>query len=135
PSEPERPPSQRLQAGGRPPTGVLLQPPVLGHTGLRAPQGRDGGAAQEAPRLPVQRGRSRAVTIHNLFPLVALALNLTLIALVLYRDFQSRINRTFAYFLAGLAVWNLACSCSGCPRRRPRGRSSGSGPCSWGSSR
>ncbi len=47
------------------------------------------------------------MTIHNLFPLVALALNLTLIALVLYRDFQSRINRTFAYFLAGLAVWNF----------------------------
>ncbi|PYM80911.1 MAG: hypothetical protein DME09_18195, partial [Candidatus Rokuibacteriota bacterium] len=47
------------------------------------------------------------MTLHNLFPLVALALNLTLIALVLYRDFQSRINRTFAYFLAGLAVWNF----------------------------
>jgi len=47
------------------------------------------------------------VTIHNLLPLVALALNLTLIALVLYRDFQSRINRTFAYFLSGLAMWNF----------------------------
>ena len=47
------------------------------------------------------------MTIHNLLPLVALALNLTLIALVLYRDFQSRINRTFAYFLGGLAIWNF----------------------------
>jgi signal transduction histidine kinase len=47
------------------------------------------------------------VTLHNLLPLVALALNLTLMALVLFRDFQSRINRTFAYFLAGLAMWNF----------------------------
>jgi signal transduction histidine kinase len=47
------------------------------------------------------------VTLHNLVPLVAFALNLTLLVLVLYRDYHSRINRTFAYFLGGLAIWNF----------------------------
>ena len=47
------------------------------------------------------------MTIHNLVPLVTLALNFTLIALVLYRDPHSRINRTFAYFLGGQAIWNF----------------------------
>jgi signal transduction histidine kinase len=47
------------------------------------------------------------MTIHQLVPLVTLALNLTLLTLVLYRDYHSRINRTFAYFLAGLSLWNF----------------------------
>jgi signal transduction histidine kinase len=47
------------------------------------------------------------VTLHQLVPLVTLALNLTLLGLVLYRDFRSRINRTFACFLGGLAIWNF----------------------------
>jgi len=47
------------------------------------------------------------VTLHQLVPLVTLALNLTLLGLVLYRDSSSRINRTFACFLAGLAIWNV----------------------------
>lgn len=47
------------------------------------------------------------MTLHNLVPLVSLALNLTLLGLVLYRDYQSRINRTFAYFVASLGIWNF----------------------------
>ncbi len=47
------------------------------------------------------------MTLHSLVPLVSLALNLTLLGLVLYRDYQSRINRTFAYFVACLGIWNF----------------------------
>jgi signal transduction histidine kinase len=47
------------------------------------------------------------VTLHQLVPLVTLALNLTLLGLVLYRDYRSWINRTFACFLVGLATWNF----------------------------
>jgi signal transduction histidine kinase len=47
------------------------------------------------------------LTTHQLVPLATLALNLTLLTLVLYRDHQSRLNRMTAYFLAGVATWNV----------------------------
>jgi signal transduction histidine kinase len=47
------------------------------------------------------------VTLHELVPLVAFILNLTLVAVVLYRDHQSTLNRVFAAFACALAVWNF----------------------------
>jgi signal transduction histidine kinase len=47
------------------------------------------------------------VTIHNLLPLVALLLNVLLVAVTLVRNPGSRLNRVFAYFVTGMAVWNF----------------------------
>ena len=44
---------------------------------------------------------------HQLVPLVAFALNLTLAMMVLYRDHRSALNRVFASVAAALGVWNL----------------------------
>ncbi len=45
--------------------------------------------------------------LHQLVPLVAFALNLTLAVMVLYRDHRSALNRVFASVAAALGVWNL----------------------------
>ncbi|MBI2153250.1 MAG: GAF domain-containing protein [Candidatus Rokubacteria bacterium] len=45
--------------------------------------------------------------LHQLLPLVAFALNLTLVVMVLYRDHRSRLNQVFASVAAALGVWNL----------------------------
>jgi len=47
------------------------------------------------------------VILHQLLPLVAFALNLTLAVMVLYRDHRSTLNRVFASVAAALGVWNL----------------------------
>ncbi len=44
---------------------------------------------------------------HQLVPLVAFALNLTLAVMVLYRDHRSSLNLRFASVAAALGVWNL----------------------------
>ena len=44
---------------------------------------------------------------HSLLPLVAFALNVSLAALSLLRNPGSRLNRVFAYFAAGMALWNF----------------------------
>ncbi len=44
---------------------------------------------------------------HNLLPLVAFVLNVSLAALSLLRNPGSRLNRVFAYFAASMALWNL----------------------------
>ncbi|MBI2218376.1 MAG: GAF domain-containing protein [Candidatus Rokubacteria bacterium] len=47
------------------------------------------------------------MTPHQLVPLVAFALNVSLALASLLRNPNSRLNRVFAYFAAGMAVWNL----------------------------
>ncbi len=47
------------------------------------------------------------MTLHNLLPLVALLLNALLAGITLVRNPGSRLNRLFAYFVTGLAVWNF----------------------------
>jgi signal transduction histidine kinase len=47
------------------------------------------------------------LTLHNLFPLFALALNVLLAGITLARNPGSRLNRLFAYFVSGMAVWNF----------------------------
>jgi signal transduction histidine kinase len=47
------------------------------------------------------------VTLHNLLPLVALLLNVLLAGITLVRNPDSRLNRLFAYFVSGMAVWNF----------------------------
>jgi signal transduction histidine kinase len=47
------------------------------------------------------------LTLHNLFPLIALLLNVLLAGIALVRNPGSRLNRLFAYFVGGLAVWNF----------------------------
>jgi hypothetical protein len=47
------------------------------------------------------------VSPHSLLPLVAFALNVSLAALSLLRNPGSRLNRVFAYFAAGMALWNF----------------------------
>jgi signal transduction histidine kinase/CheY-like chemotaxis protein len=47
------------------------------------------------------------VSAHHLLPLLALALNLGLLTIALIRNPGSRLNRTFAYFVAALALWNF----------------------------
>jgi signal transduction histidine kinase len=46
------------------------------------------------------------VSPHQLLPLVALLLNVTLAAITLLRNAGSRLNRIFAYFLTSMAIWN-----------------------------
>jgi signal transduction histidine kinase len=47
------------------------------------------------------------VSPHSLLPLVAFVLNVSLAALSLLRNPGSRLNRVFAYFAAGMALWNF----------------------------
>src|SRR5438034_5740011 len=47
------------------------------------------------------------MTLHRLLPLIALILNLCLVAFSLLRNPASRLNRIFAYFVSALALWNL----------------------------
>src|SRR5436309_1941904 len=44
---------------------------------------------------------------HSLLPLVAFFLNVTLAGLSLLRNPGSRLNRVFAYFASGMALWNI----------------------------
>ena len=44
---------------------------------------------------------------HNLLPLVAFVLNVSLAALSLLRNPGSRLNRVFAYFASSMALWNF----------------------------
>ena len=47
------------------------------------------------------------MTLHSLLPLTALVLNVLLVGITLLRNPGSRLNRVFAYFVTGMAVWNL----------------------------
>src|SRR5712691_2831140 len=47
------------------------------------------------------------MTLHRLLPLIALVLNLCLIAISLLRNPASRLNRIFTYFVSAMALWNL----------------------------
>jgi signal transduction histidine kinase len=47
------------------------------------------------------------MTLHNLLPLAAFLLNLSLAVIALLRNPSSRLNRVFAYFVGALAVWNI----------------------------
>ncbi len=47
------------------------------------------------------------MTPHKLLPLVAFLLNVSLAGITLARNRASRLNRVFAYFLSGLALWNF----------------------------
>jgi signal transduction histidine kinase len=47
------------------------------------------------------------VSPHSLLPLVAFFLNVSLAALSLLRNPGSRLNRVFAYFALGMALWNF----------------------------
>jgi signal transduction histidine kinase len=47
------------------------------------------------------------LTPHELLPLVAFLLNVSLAGITLFRNPASRLNRVFAYFVSGLAVWNF----------------------------
>ena len=44
---------------------------------------------------------------HNLLPLVAFFLNVSLAALSLLRNPENRLNRVFAYFASAIALWNI----------------------------
>lgn len=47
------------------------------------------------------------MSLHNLFPLVAFLLNVSLAGISLLRNPGSRLNRVFAYFVSGMALWNF----------------------------
>ncbi len=47
------------------------------------------------------------MTLHQLVPLVAFLLNVSLAGLALLRNPRSRLNRLFAYLLSGFALWNF----------------------------
>jgi signal transduction histidine kinase len=47
------------------------------------------------------------VSLHQVLPLAAFLLNLSLLGIALLRNPRSRLNRLFAYFVAGFALWNL----------------------------
>ncbi|MGH7323098.1 MAG: ATP-binding protein [Candidatus Rokuibacteriota bacterium] len=47
------------------------------------------------------------MTLHKLLPLIAFLLNVSLAGIALFRNPGSRLNRVFAYFVGGLAVWNF----------------------------
>jgi signal transduction histidine kinase len=47
------------------------------------------------------------LTLHNVLPLVALLLNVLLAGITLVRNPDSRLNRLFAYFATGMAIWNF----------------------------
>ena len=47
------------------------------------------------------------MTLHHLLPLVAFLLNVVLVGIALFRNARSRLNRVFAYCVAGMAIWNF----------------------------
>jgi signal transduction histidine kinase len=47
------------------------------------------------------------VTVHQILPLVAFVLNLSLAGIALFRNPGSRQNRVFAYFVSAMALWNF----------------------------
>ena len=47
------------------------------------------------------------MNLHNLLPLVAFLLNVSLAAVALLRNPGSRLNRVFTYFVSAMAAWNL----------------------------
>jgi len=47
------------------------------------------------------------VSLHQLLPLAAFLLNVSLLGIAFLRNSRSRLNRLFAYFVAGFALWNL----------------------------
>jgi signal transduction histidine kinase len=47
------------------------------------------------------------LTLHNLLPLAAFVLNLSLAGLALLRNPGSRLNRVFSYFVLAMAAWNF----------------------------
>ena len=47
------------------------------------------------------------MSLHQLLPLAAFLLNVSLLGIALLRNSRSRLNRLFAYFVAGFALWNL----------------------------
>jgi signal transduction histidine kinase len=47
------------------------------------------------------------LTLHKFLPLVAFLLNVSLVAVAIARNPRSRLNRLFAYFVSGFAVWNF----------------------------
>src|SRR5437879_13087837 len=51
--------------------------------------------------------RGTRLTLHSLLPLIALLLNVLLAVIKLVRNPGSRLNRVFAYFVTGMAVWNV----------------------------
>ncbi|MBI3458520.1 MAG: GAF domain-containing protein [Candidatus Rokubacteria bacterium] len=47
------------------------------------------------------------MTLHELLPLIAFLLNISLAGISLLRNPGSRLNRVFAYFVSAMALWNL----------------------------
>ena len=47
------------------------------------------------------------MSLHQLLPLAAFLLNVSLLGIAFLRNSRSRLNRLFAYFVAGFALWNL----------------------------
>ncbi|MBI4638033.1 MAG: GAF domain-containing protein [Candidatus Rokubacteria bacterium] len=47
------------------------------------------------------------MSLHSLLPLLALLLNVSLVGVSLVRNPASRLNRVFAYFVSGMALWNF----------------------------
>ncbi len=47
------------------------------------------------------------MTPHHWLPLAALALNVCLAAIAVFRNPRSRLNRVFAYFVSAMALWNF----------------------------
>jgi len=47
------------------------------------------------------------VSLHNLLPLLAFLLNISLAGITVIRNPASRLNRLFTYFVCGMAVWNF----------------------------
>ena len=47
------------------------------------------------------------MTLHSLLPLIAFLLNVLLAGIALVRNPGSRLNRVFAYFVTGMAIWNF----------------------------
>ena len=47
------------------------------------------------------------MSLHNLLPLLAFLLNVSLAGITVIRNPASRLNRLFTYFVSGMAVWNF----------------------------
>ncbi|OGK95452.1 MAG: hypothetical protein A2W08_01795 [Candidatus Rokubacteria bacterium RBG_16_73_20] len=47
------------------------------------------------------------MSLHNLLPLLAFLLNISLAGITVIRNPASRLNRLFTYFVCGMAVWNF----------------------------
>src|SRR5438034_7785158 len=96
--EHQHPEAQQLRAGRRASQGGVPLRSLLGRIRLRDSQGGVGRA--EAPGQV-------SVSLHQLLPLAAFLLNVSLLGIALLRNSRSRLNRLFAYFVAGFALWNL----------------------------